>query len=374
MSSNFEVEQVDMLGARASRDRGIDAEFPQRAETNTDLNYYDKVKKIDTRIQFSNPSSTLYEVKRRFKADELIQLLSNTAYFVAIKKAIERNANRRQNCTRMLTISFKENTKMTSKLNEKMLGLQQNFEVVGIHDGYNLSPYALGEMIKNSMQFMAEVGMKPKRVNVRIPTMLQQPDILKQKMALAFGETDGVALKHASISRAPRQYRVIRGFNEKGGWTHMYDMANVWTGNDRTSMMHITQLYGIDSFSLRTRKPPKNLPPLTPKRLDIGSLGNLTTQEHRQRNGHDLSCPCYICVGKTMDDMENDYSPYERYPVFRAHLPYAANLEFAFDRHSILEKGKSLLNRLRNKEFMAEPFRQIYNADIHSTAFQPRLF
>lgn len=114
MSSNFEVEQVDMLGARASRDRGIDAEFPQRAETNTDLNYYDKVKKIDTRIQFSNPSSTLYEVKRRFKADELIQLLSNTAYFVAIKKAIERNANRRQNCTRMLTISFKENTKMTS--------------------------------------------------------------------------------------------------------------------------------------------------------------------------------------------------------------------------------------------------------------------
>jgi hypothetical protein len=374
MSETFEVEQIDMLGSRASRDRGIGAEFPQRVETNTDLNYYDRARKVDTKIQFGSPSSTIYEVKRRFNEDELERLVTNNAYFGAVKKAIERNANRRQNCTRMLAVSFKENTRMTPKLSERLIALQEKFEVVGIYDGYNLTSSALKESIGISQKVMNELGMSPQRVNVRIPTLIQRPELLKDKMSISFAETDGVALKHAAITRALKQYRVIRAFNEKGKWTHMYDMANVWTGNDRTSLMHIIQLYGIDSFGLRTRKPPKNILPITPKRLDIGSLGTLTIQEHTQRYGHDLSCPCPICVNKTMDDMQNDYSPYERYPIFRSHLPYASNIEFALDRDAMLNGGKHLLNMLRSKEFMAEPFRAVYNDDINSRSFQPRLF
>ena len=108
--------------------------------------------------------------------------------------------------------------------------------------------------------------------------------------------------------------------------------------------------------------------------MDIGSLGNLTEQEHTQRYGAELYCACPICRSKTMADMKNDYSPYERYPIFRSHMPYAANFEFAMDRHSILQEGTHLLNRLRDKEFMAEPFKSIYGEDINTKSFQPKLF
>lgn len=75
-----------------------------------------------------------------------------------------------------------------------------------------------------------------------------------------------------------------------------------------------------------------------------------------------------------MRDMQNDYSPHEQYPIFRAHLPYGSNMEFAMDRQAILADGKNLLNRFRNKDFMAEPLKRLFDMDIHSTAFQPRLF
>ena len=215
MTDNFEVERVDLLGARASRDRGIGAEFPQRVDTNSDLNYYDKAKVIDTKLRFDNPSSTLYEVKRKFNEEELIQLIRSNAYFGKVKKAIHRNANRRQNCTKMLALSFKEDTKMTEALNDRIIRLQDGFDVLGIYDGYNLSPEALQEQIKTGLKTMRELGIEPKRVNVRIPTMMQKPDILKAKMAIAFAETDGVALKHASLARAKRQYRVVRSFGER---------------------------------------------------------------------------------------------------------------------------------------------------------------
>ena len=373
-NSDFEIEQVDTLGARASKDTGINAEFPQRVETSTDLNYYNTAKKVDTKIQFPQPSSTIYEVKRRFDADELALLISSNRYYGSVKKAIERNAKRRQNCARMLAVSFKENTRMTPKLSERLLGLQEIFEIVGIYDGYNYTASNLQDAIKTSYKIMDDVGMTPKRVNVRIPTMIQHPELLRDKMSVSFKETDGIAIKHAAISRAPRQYRQIRTFTEKGKWTHMYDTAGVWSGNDRTSLPHILQLYGIDSYGHMTRKkPPEGLPPITPKRLDIGSLAHLTIQEHTQRYGRELYCPCPLCAGKTMIDMENDYNPYERYPIFRSHLPYASNFEFAMDRHAILEKGKALLNRLQDKEFMAEPFKAIYGTAIDSPAYQPKL-
>jgi len=375
MSNDFEIERVDLLGARASRDKGIGAEFPQRVETNTDLNYYDKAKTIDTQLNFGSPSSIIYEVKRKLYEEDLTLLVRSNAYFGKVKKGIQRNANRRQKCARMLALSFKEDTKMTPALNDRILKLQEGFEIVGIYDGYNLTPAALREQIKASVKMMAELGIKPKRVNVRIPTILQKPEILREKIAIAFSETNGVALKHAAFGRAKRQYRVIRSFGEHGGWTHMYDMRGVWTGNDRTSLMHIAQLLSIDSFGLRTgKKPPENIPPITPKRLDIGTLGTLTAQEHSQRYGHDLFCGCYVCAGKTMEDMQQDYSPEERYPIFRSHLPYAANFEFGFDRQAILQEGNTLLNRLRKKEFMAEPFKHIFNTDINNRAFQPKLF
>jgi hypothetical protein len=275
----------------------------------------------------------------------------------------------------MLAVSFKEDTKMTPALNDRLLRLQEGFEVVGIYDGYNLTPSVLKEQIKESIKMMAELGITPMRVNVRIPTMLQKPDVLKEKMAIAFAETDGVAIKHASFGRAMRQYRVIRSFGESGKWTHMYDMAGVWPANDRTSLMHVAQLLSIDSFGLRTgNKPPDDVAPITPKRMDIGSLGNLTAQEHAQRYGRNLFCSCHVCAGKTMEDMLDDYNPYQLYPIFRSHLPYASNFEFAFDRQAILQEGDSLLKRLREKEFMAAPFKQIFKMDINSKAFQPRLF
>lgn len=369
----FEIEQVDMLGARASRDRELGTEFPQRVETNTDLNYYDKAKKVDVKLKFEHPSSTIYEVKRRFDAVQLEQLVNSNRYLGAMKDRIKKNANRRQDALRMLAISVRENTHITAKMNERFIALQEGFDVIGIYDGYHLTPHDLKERIKSSVRFMEENGITAKRINVRMPTIIQHPDTLKQKMAVAFAETDGIALKGASFDRATRQYRVIRSFNARGEWTHMYDMANVWTGNDRTSMMHIAQLFGIDSYSLRTRKPPKNIPPLTPKRLDIRGLGNLTLEEHLTRYGHDLSCACYVCMGKTMEDMQNDYSPHERYPIFRSHLPYASNMEFAFDRQAILDQGRHLQNRLRQKEFMVQPFRHLFNEDITSRLYQPRL-
>jgi hypothetical protein len=272
-----------------------------------------------------------------------------------------------------MAFSFKEKTKMTPTLNEKLVLAQEGFDVVGIYDGYNLTPMDLKAQIKASEKIMDENGIKPKRINVRIPTMIQRPDILKEKMQIAFQETDGVALKHASINRTPRQHRLIREFNSKGGWTHMYDLPNMWRGNSRTSMMHVEQLYGIDSFSLRTRKPPNNPLPITPKRLDIGTLGNLTEQEHQQRHGDELLCACAICMNRSMSDMINNYSPYERYPIFRSHLPYASNVEFAMGRDAILNGGKHLLNRMRAKEFMVQPFLAVYGQDINQT-FQPRLF
>lgn len=373
-NKDFEVEQVDMLGARASRDKGIGAEFPQRVETSTDLNYYERAKVIDTKLKFDKPSSTLYEVKKKLSESELALLVRSNAYLGKIKKGIQRNANRRQNCTRMLALTLKDDIKMTPTLNDRFLRLQDNsFEVIGIYDGYNLTPSALQAQIKDSFRTMAELGIKPKRVNVRMP-MLQRPEILKAKMAVAFAETDGVALKHSSFERAKRQYGMVRSFAGRGKWVHMYDMRSVWTGNYRTSLMHIAQLLSIDSFALRTgSKPPKNIAPVTPKRLDMESLGALTIQEHTQRYGHELYCACPLCIGKTMFDMQDNYSPYERYPIFRSHSAYASNFEFALDRQAILNEGKHLLNRLGNKEFMAEPFKYLYKTDINSMASQARL-
>ncbi len=74
-----------------------------------------------------------------------------------------------------------------------------------------------------------------------------------------------------------------------------------------------------------------------------------------------------------MEDMQNDYSPHESYPIFRSHLPYVSNMEFAFDRQAILDEGRHLLNRLRNKEFMEQPFRHLFNADINNRQYQTRL-
>ena len=45
-----------------------------------------------------------------------------------------------------------------------------------------------------------------------------------------------------------------------------------------------------------------------------------------------------------MEDMQNDYSPHESYPIFRSHLPYVSNMEFAFDRQAILDEGRHLQN------------------------------
>lgn len=79
-------------------------------------------------------------------------------------------------------------------------------------------------------------------------------------------------------------------------------------------------------------------------------------------------------MNRTMADMENDYSPFEGYTMFRSHLPYASNIEYALDRDAMENGSKHLLNRLRNNEFMAQPFKAIYNEGINSRNFQPRLF
>ncbi|MGI0141564.1 MAG: hypothetical protein ACREBF_02855 [Candidatus Micrarchaeales archaeon] len=366
MSYKFSVEGVNRLGVRASKTTvgGIQTEFPQRIETNTDRYYLDR---LPDDISLPTPPSDIFMVKRSYTQEQLIKLVASESYYNSEKKKIEGIRTKRQNCISVFNLSVGKNTKISDRANLRLLGLQVGFSVQRIFDSYDLTPNELLERIKVSVKYIREHGINEHSDALTVSTILQQlPTVFHEKYQIIMKETDGSAVKYTTPYSVRRQLRIIEQFVEGDKWQDLYDVPKTWGGNSRTSMMHIMAKYGFDTFSLRTGKRPKNLTrkPIL-KRFDENSLGYLIMpHEHERRYNDNLMCSCYVCRGQTLADFRDNYTPDEQSKVYRGHEPYASNMEFAMDRTLALESGNELLNRYKRKEFARQPFKEVLGIDF----------
>ena len=364
----FKVENNDM-GAVAGRiqEAGIWINTPTRALSSKELSHGEKVTNEETTsAEFPH---VIYEVNRYFQKRSILSFIKDYQVAYRIQKQIEKDSNKGGNRITLFHPVLDKDLEITEEINSKLIALQLqcNLDAVSILDDYKTSPKIFEERLKKSMkQIDDDSPIEP------MPTLRLDVDekvFMNKIKVILNNDITLLDVIYAPITKYYTNYVYLSKVIEKYDlWIHMSEVERLWRSNYRTSMMHILPFLGISTFAIKSRPLPFGLFKITmkkAKRFDGRCLGHITNDEHSERYGEDLNCNCFVDKGQTLSNFYESFSGASLLnSALICHETNGSLREFMNFRKEIV--SSSCRDYTREKEFLKEPFKRIFNIDLNN--------
>ncbi|MBI3587712.1 hypothetical protein HY095_00800 [Candidatus Micrarchaeota archaeon] len=345
-------------------------ETPVRILTTTDLNHADSLMRVThDSISISYPHK-LYQVKRRYTEDMLHALAISRKAQDATAKKVGKLIRKSPAPVSWFEASIAQNTSISEAENTALfkVGLEAGAAINTIYDSPDLTVNELEKRIQTSLKLSERVSTCKGTV-VRMPTT-QSLVAIEAKTNLALKYTDGADYKYADPKYVHEKYLLVSNlFAGRNKFCGLADVPKTWGGNDRTSLMHIFQLYGFDSFSIKLgrRYEPEIISPQ--KRFDRTTLAHLVIpQEHTAIYGQNPVCFSQCPIDRhftNLDDLLKALSPgSEQASAFRVHEAFDGQADFDLKRQAIINGNVALLNQFRSQQYAKKAIEDIFKVDI----------
>jgi hypothetical protein len=248
--------------------------------------------------------------------------------------------------------------------------LQAEFDLITIQDPkFNSSPTIFEKMISKMRDYIYESTefdyVEP------IPMMrLDMPkDLFEEKLKILINNGfKGVSLIYSPYYHAYPNYLHLRKLSEDNDiFIHLSSIPKTWHENKKTSMMHLMQLWGIDSFSYRTLKLPAEaiikIKLKLARRFDNRSWGIIDINEHKKMWSDDLNCKCPVCEGRDLKSFLKVYSGSDVLSAaMRIHDIYDGHKEFMIGRMFAL--SNEFKKYVRQKSYAIPAINKIFKTDL----------
>lgn len=212
-------------------------------------------------------------------------------------------------------LQTKKETPITIPESRVLADLQRycGFDMISIPD---LSPTSKPEEFEKYVTQMSEKFIFPYTNAEPIPyvDMAMDEELFKKKVD-AIWDNSGTFSVMGVIFRAPPQYMAnyeyLREKRDRDIWVHASGVYRTYPHDWTASVMHLPQIYGIDTVSVLSQKigvTPKPKPIWKVRRYDRNTLGLLELKDYIHEYGRDLECECPVCEGKNIDAFVRNYS------------------------------------------------------------------
>ena len=371
----LEIEENDPLGARATTLTvgEVKISTPFRIITNTDQYHAENVEAFthgEISVDFPH---AVFQVKRRFSKEDLRELVKSKGFFESELEKIKGILNKKPKMVKWFEATIGQRVSITDAENNALLslGLKAGANINTAYDSYDITITQLEQRLKNSAK-QAEGEQFCEGFVVKMP-VVQSRKAIEDKTTISVKHTDGVDFAYSSPTYAHEKYLTARNILiETEKYFGIADVPKAWSGNARTSIMHVLELYGFDGFSPRTNKRFKMTKRIQPrKRFDKTTLGYLQMpHEHISRYGQNLACFSQCPVDRpypTLQEQSNDFSPKEQGSVYRVHEAYDSQAEFELNREATLEGKGALAKQFQAHEFALQPLKELFGIDFKTT-------
>lgn len=351
------VDNDSLFGARILKVETSKNSFktPSRVLTSTE-NRYKKDLTMSPLDDRGNLPITTYEYIKGFRNEDTLKKLHKTNGFLKEQlRQIDNNLRGYDDVLTLTTFQYPSNIVLTKDDIKALIYLQCRSiaDCVSMPEtAPNVSTKMFLQMLEQSSKFIERSGKEP------VPTIHmgnKNRNLFCEKMnAIVKAEFRMVTLKYASFDMYYSNYEYVQKIAEEHNILfHITGVPRV-IPRSHANYVHIPQIFKIDMSSPKTplgggEIKPQN--PVTTRRFDSFSLGNLHLSEHIEEYGNKLFCSCPICKNKNVDDYIKDYSNCPNNKVINPIYLYSRMHEI-FASANEFQQGRRYIRKARTDEYI----------------------
>lgn len=376
----------EMFGSRAGiiKDVGMEEKTPVRIPNSKEVSHADFIE--DKNLATITFHQNIIASVKHFKPMRMGEIIKNSEVWFGFQQSLQKFVSRFDDKKVFFKPIFPDYTKdgrkfiFNNDMNKAILEMQlqplepnynNSMELITINDIHSTSP--VEQSVKRFVQSRdyiedSEGGISKKPV---VSLKFTKEVVFQQKVRELFNNGfDCFDIEYASIVEQLPNYKFLQKFSEdKDVWLNISQVPRTWSGNKKTSMIHLLQPFGFDSYILKLTKP---FPPDKPfmivrknaKRFDGRTLGLITEAEHRKLHGDDLGDKCPICKNRTLNEFFQVYSGAELLKsALDVHEVFDSQKEFLTSREFV--KENKFKNYIKKKLYMVAPIRKIFGFDLN---------